>query len=784
MSNFPAEARIVCVGSSKGGVGKTLISLLLADEARAQWGQYAPVILMDLDFTGTSVIDLATDLDAKGDKDAPLTGSMNGIEFVTPPSKISPPEGDPAGPATLIEMFDDMLSGNVVRSSNKVRIEKLLQSGRGKVIHFTSGRHLERDRKEPAKGKENDRAALDHLMVTGESMLIDDNHANWFIDFLEELIRLIAEKAKEEGYSEPPIFVLDNSPGNTALVSKLNDRLINRIEWDLVFVQVSSQDKMDQHACAQDIYRIEETAWHVNEAYSYLERKLPCNPLDEENWSCFVDSFPRGKKDTPLERMTKDILEEFLKSKKRKEESEAVKKRIKGRAHARNGPDSILIVNKVMPTSKLQIPETVRALIEIGGADKGKGEPPLARTAEILPIPLRFDPALAAFFVDDGSEERAEVQVPIEDLLAALPDDAIEDLLAALPDDADEDAKITPGKLVDIDKGFIEQVTRPALLGDVKPSQRALAPIYATDETSHIARGIGIAANLVQVIFEAQDDHKKIKDELHGESAATFVEALMPLVGEKLRKSDQSDEPFPVVGKVELVRDLVGRRAAKDEIKDTAPSLTNMEPDLVSASVALSFEEFMGDLIDQATAYLFAYVAYPSGYTQDGKLISEAETLQMQTREKAREVVGIALQTEDLNELSAKLLEILGELRPYEEELPSDFHMPLFNAARQIRPYCTSLAHAERSTEVWKRVFDYAADRPFLSGISALYLTSALRLLIYGNRIDHEEVLEQSHNLIAGNKGGLGKSSVTPEIRHTLGAVLISAFPAAPGEQN
>lgn len=240
--------RIISVQSAKGGVGKTLFSLLLGNRIlhpKDQGGKAVPesdtrVFLIDLDFGGTSLSDLLEPAEEKKDKSKreKEAKSANGTSLHHIPifNLADLADCELAGNRhqyNLLDLFQEDLKGN---SDAVARLPALLANhpekwdtpGDRRICLLPSG-------------KFNSNSTING------SLLFDAMHGEWFCEFLFELIfRLYqADPGDKSGRKRNACFILDNGPGWTELLPLLQNYLLKWGVHRAKFLHVTSADQMD-----------------------------------------------------------------------------------------------------------------------------------------------------------------------------------------------------------------------------------------------------------------------------------------------------------------------------------------------------------------------------------------------------------------------------------------------------------------------------------------------------------------------------------------------------------
>ena len=203
---------IVSVESRKGGVGKTTAALCIGKRLLEKG--YA-VLLIDTDITGTNISDCM---------DSPFWNNcINVLKVFRKKEMLN---------ANLLNLFEnDFMNGKRIPSFQN----KNNDSGFYIVLNQINviGSQI---------------YSLDGKPTTicKPSILFDQLHGYWFVDFLKELVEDFAREIK----SNPVAIVLDNSPGYVGIAPAVQKWLTDIGPETGKFLLVSSLDKQDMQSCA------------------------------------------------------------------------------------------------------------------------------------------------------------------------------------------------------------------------------------------------------------------------------------------------------------------------------------------------------------------------------------------------------------------------------------------------------------------------------------------------------------------------------------------------------
>jgi len=218
MKNFT----IVSVESRKGGVGKTTAALNLAHLFLKK--QYA-VLFLDVDITGTNAADclnspfwdgIATPINYDGEK------------------------------ANLLQVFQTkFMSGQRIPSFSFSKKKDSLQVNVERINVFGSQIY-------DFVGFENDKVfkpGRKSRIICKPSILFDELHAFWFIEFLQEICAAFSSMIGDMKVA----VIIDNSPGYVGIAPAVQDWLTDLGPVSGKFLTISSLDTQDFTSCAHAV---------------------------------------------------------------------------------------------------------------------------------------------------------------------------------------------------------------------------------------------------------------------------------------------------------------------------------------------------------------------------------------------------------------------------------------------------------------------------------------------------------------------------------------------------
>lgn len=222
--------RIISVQSAKGGVGKTLLSLLLGNQI-LELKKAIRVFLFDLDFGGTSLSDLLKRDKAKNKKDTSRARKTEEGTFLhhVPIFNLAnlANEIDDKYQYNLLDLFQAHLQGVSINVPLNPRFlqkhtDKWSSSKNNRICLLPSGK-------------------FDSGGMVNGNIFFDLMHGEWFCEFLFQTIFQLYESEKDK----PAVFILDNGPGWSELLPLLQCYLLRWGVHRAKFLQVASFDQMD-----------------------------------------------------------------------------------------------------------------------------------------------------------------------------------------------------------------------------------------------------------------------------------------------------------------------------------------------------------------------------------------------------------------------------------------------------------------------------------------------------------------------------------------------------------
>lgn len=218
--------KIINVVSRKGGVGKTTLALNLA---RLLLNNGNLVLYFDLDLTGTQAHQAFSVL--------PCIEDIHDVKYY---------DGSDEKVVNLPNLFDEYLNGHFATNNDdqtiidfKLDIHKINLFNSYLITHS----YL-------ANGDSSD--------LTVPSVLFDDLHSKWFIEFLIDVINSITHSFQSnlKNSRQSLFFILDNAPGYSNYEPDLEDFLTEIGPENGKFLFVSSLDSQDLEECVRSIKNI------------------------------------------------------------------------------------------------------------------------------------------------------------------------------------------------------------------------------------------------------------------------------------------------------------------------------------------------------------------------------------------------------------------------------------------------------------------------------------------------------------------------------------------------
>jgi hypothetical protein len=216
---------IISVESRKGGVGKTTAALNLA---RLLLDREFVVLFLDIDITGTNVVDI---LDSSYWKEKTNVIKHN------------------EKPLNLLEIYQNLFmcgkelpqwkisetNSNIAFSININKINVM-----GSQIYKGTDE------------KENNKNGNTSKLICNPSILFDELHTFWFVQYLQTLCENFAKKIKVENKKRVAV-ILDNSPGYVGINPAIQEWLTDIGPKRGKFLTVSSLDRQDIVSCSNSM---------------------------------------------------------------------------------------------------------------------------------------------------------------------------------------------------------------------------------------------------------------------------------------------------------------------------------------------------------------------------------------------------------------------------------------------------------------------------------------------------------------------------------------------------
>lgn len=740
-------AKVVCVQSSKGGVGKTLISTLISAWVRREKEHPGPVILLDLDFTGTSLVD-AIDFDKMTGR-----GRIHDI-----PVQIHGASANGAFIAeTLVELFDKRLQGKEVSEILYSHASSLfpLKDTDSTLLLMGSGGKREATKKSQ-KGKEYG-DTLAHLGITADSILIDDNHADWFVDFLIDVIDYVASKPK----AGTPLFVLDNAPGQTALVRKIRHRLIRELEMRCAFFHITSPDLMDIAASVDDCHQLVTDFEKFQRAVDCVCKVFSAGPTDE-GWAQLLEAKRSGELDgVELDKFVTAIANELDDASQKKGE---LLSRLACHSNARRGPQVSIVVNRLMPTIEI---EQIDRLISDAAKKLENPSPisgvPIIGIDTLDRIAFPFSYPLALFFQEDSLMAGAATrEYPLEPGSASPPPPAKKALNPQ-----------SLSALVELDATLFTVMKRLEVSGDMTATQRRVIAGLDPTDFSHVLRGLHLAAKLLGVAHDIARDVFSSKVEFL-RPTERFADIFIHLLAQSIRHDERATK-HPLATDQGIVVKLVGGDVgSKDEDAPAFKKLI-MEDQALANRIETSFSVLLGYAFEHF-AYFTAYPNYFSDANREP--IAPWADLLKKIKDLASAILSVSVENQRPSELCKNLADRISEEQSDSDGLKVGgiyaHHLALGHIAHDITLYCRSLRNAGATTALMRWTIDTAANITSLDPKAALYVQTVLTDLLRGVRTDVDAVGEAiAPLLMLPNQRPTGEHpTLTRDMQSRLGTLV------------
>jgi hypothetical protein len=264
--------------SRKGGVGKTTAALNMA-RILLERKKYA-VLFLDVDITGTNVTDSL---------DSPFWKNIcHAVRY----------EGKKEhNVANLLSIFERQFMPGLgipkfqknIRKKSRIGNTLILQTDKINVI----GSQIYDLSNSSSEEVET---------ICKPSILFDELHAFWFVEFLQEICTAFVEVVREENPKRSVAVIIDNSPGYIGIAPAVQDWLTDLGPEKGKYLTVSSLDKQDLLSCGyaiHDLHRLYTRKWDAsrkfaeamhNEKDSGMELRL--TPDEERFFLRLVETKP------------------------------------------------------------------------------------------------------------------------------------------------------------------------------------------------------------------------------------------------------------------------------------------------------------------------------------------------------------------------------------------------------------------------------------------------------------------------------------------------------------
>lgn len=218
-SNIYDANLIVSVESRKGGVGKTTAALCLARLLNKKHGFF--VLLLDLDLTGTNSADIA---------DSPFwENDIHAVCEIDSRKDISKPNPTPSN---FLKQFEDcFMAGKPPPNFSSSKTDTGCLSIRPNNVNIF-GSHIDN--------------------IERPGILFDDLHSHWLLEFVTQTIANF-KHAVDPGNMGNTALIIDNSPGYIGIAPAIHEWLTDRGPKSSKFLNITSPDIQDLHACEDAI---------------------------------------------------------------------------------------------------------------------------------------------------------------------------------------------------------------------------------------------------------------------------------------------------------------------------------------------------------------------------------------------------------------------------------------------------------------------------------------------------------------------------------------------------
>ncbi|MFX0203086.1 MAG: hypothetical protein ACFFCW_43840 [Candidatus Hodarchaeota archaeon] len=268
--------------NKKTGAGLNLARILLKKK------EYA-VLFLDADITGTNALDF---------RNSPFwKDTCHAVQSIT---------GDTPHDANLLDLFERrFMTGrfNIEMTSNRQQKDESLIIKLKKINIIGSEIY-------DLNGIPN---TSDNTLICKPSILFDELHVFWFIEFLQQLSEaFIKTIRKDRGEDCPVAIIVDNSPGYVGIAPAVQEWLTDLGPDKGKFLIVSSPDIQDLSSCSHainNLHRLYERKWETSRKFfkairreEDLDNKFRLNPEDKGFFLRLVEAYPRRNPPVILDR--------------------------------------------------------------------------------------------------------------------------------------------------------------------------------------------------------------------------------------------------------------------------------------------------------------------------------------------------------------------------------------------------------------------------------------------------------------------------------------------------
>lgn len=275
---------VISVESRKGGVGKTTAALNLAKLLIDEKAKKYAVLLLDADITGTNI---ANCINSPFWKDC--------TKILSKKTRKSKDDR-----LNLLELFDKhfMAGKHIYPFSTGANDNRKCEIKLDKVNII--GSQIYNNKSDNKNGN--------HYCICSPSILFDELHSFWFVEFLKELCEEFYRATSKQNKSTETVIVIDNSPGFVGISPTIHQWLTDIGPERGKFLTVSTLDEQDFISCCYAVNGIHELLSGKHETASQLKNILPykdksINAEPEiENMKFFLRLLEenRNKKDSEL----------------------------------------------------------------------------------------------------------------------------------------------------------------------------------------------------------------------------------------------------------------------------------------------------------------------------------------------------------------------------------------------------------------------------------------------------------------------------------------------------